>query len=116
MRLKSSIFLWVSLATILPMSALILGITAYSEKLYRKNIDNEVYLQMENIARELQFRLNYERQVMLSLASSPAMRQFSPILESAATGNLHIGYIEEVTKLNTFLAGFQHSVPGIDTD
>lgn len=115
MRLKSSIFLWVSFATILPLTALILGITAYSEELYRKNIDNDVYLNMENIAKELEFRFNYERQVMLSLTNSPAMKQFSPILQSAAEGDLHIDYFEEIEKLSDFLAGFQHSVPGIDT-
>ncbi len=115
MRLKSSIFLWVSLATIMPLTALILGITAYSEQLYRKNIDNELYQSMEDIAKQLEFRLSYEREVMLSLANSPAMKNFSPVLRTAAEGDLHIQYFEEVEKLNTFLAGFQHSVPGIDT-
>jgi len=115
MRLKSSIFLWVSFATILPLTALILGITAYSERLYRKNIDNDVYLNMENIAKELDFRLSYEKEVMLSLANSPAMKQFAPILRTAAEGDLHLNYFEEVDKLNAFLAGFQHSVPGLDT-
>ncbi len=115
MRLKSSIFLWVSLATTLPLTALILGITAYSEHVYRKNIDSDIYINIENIAKELEFRLNYERQVILSLASSPAMKQFAPILQTAAEGDLHINYFEEVDKLNNFLAGFQHSVPGLDT-
>ena len=115
MRLKSSIFLWVSFATILPLTALILGITAYSEDIYRKNIDKEVYLNMLNITKELEFRFSYERQVMHSLANSPAMKQFSPILETAAEGDLHINYFEEVEELSEFLAGFQHSVPGIDT-
>ncbi len=115
MRLKSSIFLWVSLATILPLTALILGITAYSEQVYLKNIDNDVYINMENIAKELEFRLTYEREVILSLANSPAMKQFAPVLQTAAEGDLHINYFEEVDKLNNFLAGFQHSVPGLDT-
>jgi len=115
MRLKSSIFLWVSFATILPLTALILGITAYSEELYRKNIDKDVFLNMENIAKELEFRFSYERQVMLSLTNSPAMNQFTPILQSAVEGDLHINYFEEVEELSGFLAGFQHSVPGIDT-
>lgn len=115
MRLKSSIFLWVSLATILPLTALILGITTYSERLYRKNVDNDLYLSMEEIAKQLEFRLIYEREVMLSLANSPAMKNFSPVLRTAADGDLHINYFEEVDKLNNFLAGFQHSVPGIDT-
>ncbi len=115
MRLKSSIFLWVSLATILPLTALTLGITAYSERVYLKNIDNDIYINMRNIAKELDFRLAYEREVILSLANSPAMKQFSPVLEAAAEGDLHTQYFEEVDKLNTFLAGFQHSVPGLDT-
>ncbi|RDH82619.1 MAG: sensor histidine kinase [endosymbiont of Galathealinum brachiosum] len=115
MRLKSSIFLWVSLATILPLTALILGITAYSEQVYLKNIDNDIYINMENISKELNFRLTYEREVILSLANSPAMEQFAPVLQTAAEGDLHINYFEEVDKLNNFLAGFQHSVPGLDT-
>ena len=115
MRLKSSIFLWVSFATILPLTALILGITAYSEHLYRQNVDTDVYLNMENIAKELEFRLSYEREVILSLASSPAMQQFAPVLRTAAEGDLHINYFEETEKLSDFLAGFQHSVPGLDT-
>ncbi|HEY9201833.1 MAG TPA: HAMP domain-containing sensor histidine kinase [Gammaproteobacteria bacterium] len=115
MRLKSSIFLWVSLATILPLSALVFGVTAYSEHMYRKSVDNDVYLNMENIAKELEFRLSYEREVILSLANSPAMKQFAPILRTAAEGDLHINYFEETEQLNNFLAGFQHSVPGLDT-
>jgi two-component system, NtrC family, sensor kinase len=115
MRLKSSIFLWVSLATTLPLTALILGITAYSERVYLKNIDNDIYINLQNISKELEFRLTYEREVILSLANSPAMEQFAPILQTAAEGDLHINYFEEVEKLNNFLAGFQHSVPGLDT-
>jgi len=115
MRLKSSIFLWVSLATILPLTALILGITTYSEQVYLKNIDSDIYINMQNISKELEFRLAYEREVILSLANSPAMKEFAPVLRTAAEGDLHIRYFEEVAKLNHFLAGFQHSVPGLDT-
>ncbi|MFW2372789.1 MAG: sensor histidine kinase [Gammaproteobacteria bacterium] len=115
MRLKSSIFLWVSLATIVPLTALILGITAYSEHLYQKNVDRDLQASMANIISELDFRLNYERDVINSLATSPAMQQFFPVLHSAAAGDLHSNYFEEVGKLNRFLAGFQHSVPGLDT-
>ena len=115
MRLKSSIFLWVSLATVLPLSALVLGITAYSEHLYKKNVDKDINVSMNNIVSELAFRLNYEREVVISLASSPAMKRFFPILEAAAEGDLHPQYFEEVDKINEFLAAFQHSVPGLDT-
>lgn len=115
MKLKSSIFLWVSLSTVLPLTALILGLTAYSEHLYRNNVDNTISSSMKNIVSELDFRLNYERDVMLSLASSPAMKRFFPTLQAASDGDLLPNYFDEVDKLNEFLEGFQHSVPGIDT-
>ncbi len=115
MRLKSSIFLWVSLATIIPLTALVLGITAYSEQLNRKNVDTDIQASMKNIISEINFHLKYEQDVILSLATSPTMKSFFPVLEVAAQGDLHPDYFEEVLKLNQFLAGFQHSVPGLDT-
>jgi two-component system NtrC family sensor kinase len=115
MRLKSSIFLWVSFATILPLTALVLGITAYSEHLHRQNVYKDIQINMKSIVSEMNFRLNYEQEVIMSLASSPAMQRFSPILLRAAAGDLHADYFEETKKLNDFLAGFQHSVPGLDT-
>lgn len=114
MRLKSSIFLWVSLATVVPLSALVLGITAYSERLYRHNVDDTIQSGMKNIVSELEFRFNYEREVMVSLASSPVMKQFAYTLNEVAKGEFPSSYFDEIANLNEFLAGFQHSVPGMD--
>lgn len=114
MRLKSSIFLWVSLATVIPLSALVLGITAYSEKLYRHNVDETIQSGMKNIVSELEFRFNYEREVMLSLASSPVMKQFTGTLNEVVKGEFPSSYFDEIAYLNEFLTGFQHSVPGVD--
>jgi two-component system NtrC family sensor kinase len=114
MRLKSSIFLWVSLATVIPLSALVLGITAYSERIYRQNVDETIQSGMKNIVSELEFRFNYEREVMLSLASSPVINDFTLTLNQLAKGELPSFYFDELSSLNEFLAGFQHSVPGVD--
>ncbi|MDH5764569.1 MAG: sensor histidine kinase [Gammaproteobacteria bacterium] len=115
MRLKSSIFLWVSLATIIPLTALIFAITAYSERLHHKNVESEIQTTIKNIISELEFRQNYVNKIVLSLATSPAIKNFYPVLQAAAESDLHANYFEEVDKLNRFLAGFQHSVPGLDT-
>lgn len=115
MRLKSSIFLWVSLATIIPLTALILVITAYSERLHHKNVESEIETGIKNIISELEFRQNYVNKIVLSLATSPAIKNFFPVLMAAAENDLHPNYFEEAGKLNRFLAGFQHSVPGLDT-
>ena len=94
MRLKSSIFLWVSLATIIPLTALIFGITAYSERLYKKNVDTNIHASMNNIVSELDFRLNYERKVIISLATSPAMKEFFPVLRDAPKTATVLGSIK----------------------
>ncbi|MBI3187747.1 MAG: hypothetical protein HYZ31_07820, partial [Gammaproteobacteria bacterium] len=112
--MKSSIFLWVSMATVIPLSALVLGITAYSERLYRQNVEETIQAGMKNIVSELEFRFIYEREVMLSLASSPAVKQFTDTLNQVAKGELPSFYFDELTSLNEFLTGFQHSVPGVD--
>ena len=114
MRLKSSIFLWVSLATVIPLSALVLGITAYSERLYRHNVDETIQGGIKNIVSELEFRFNYEREVMLSLASLPVMKQFRETLSQVANGTTPGTYTNELAALNNLLTGFQHSVPGVD--
>ena len=95
MRLKSSIFLWVSLATVIPLSALVLGITAYSERLYRHSVNDTIEGGMKNIVSELEFRFNYEREVMLSLASSPVMKQFTDTLSKVANGDWPSSYFDE---------------------
>ena len=102
------------MATVIPLSALVLGITAYSERLYRHNVEDTIQAGMKNIVSELEFRFNYEREVMLSLASSPAVKQFSDTLNQVAKGELPSFYFDELTGLNDFLTGFQHSVPGVD--
>lgn len=102
------------MATVIPLSALVLGITAYSERLYRHNVEDTIQAGMKNIVSELEFRFNYEREVMLSLASSPAVKQFTDTLNQVAKGELPSFYFDELTGLNDFLTGFQHSVPGVD--
>lgn len=102
------------MATVLPLSALVLGITAYSERLYRQNVDETIQAGMKNLVSELEFRFTYEREVMQSLASSPAVKQFTDTLNQVAKGELPSFYFDELNALNDFLTGFQHSVPGVD--
>lgn len=82
MRLKSSIFLWVSLATIIPLTALIFAITAYSERLHHKNVESEIQTTIKNIISELEFRQNYVNKIVLSLATSPAIKNFPRVTGS----------------------------------
>jgi len=111
-RLKTNIFLWVLLASILPLSILTLAAITYSEKQYLKEVGREVNTSLNNIVSEIDRRLYYERQMILSLANSDSMKQFLPILSSLTRGELHQNYFQLSDRLENFLTNFQGVVPG----
>ena len=115
MRLKTNIFLWVFWATFLPLSALVLGATAYSERLYRANVAQDVNSSLSSILSEIDRSLYYERQLVLALASAPDMRQYLPVLERAAAGELHPTFFERGERLKEFLKALQGVVPNFHT-
>ncbi len=112
MRLKTNIFLWVLLASILPLMVLSLGAITYSEKQYLQEVSREVNASLNNIVSELDRRLYYERQMILSLANSVSMRQYLPALKSVTRGDPHQAYFQLSDRLENFLSSFQGVVPG----
>lgn len=114
-RLQSTLFLWVSLATVVPLVLLVSGATAYSERLYRTAVARDINASLSGIVSEIDRNLFYERQLLLSLAEAPDMRQYYPVLEMAGDGQLHPTFFERGDKLKQFLAAFQGVVPNFRT-
>jgi len=112
LRLKTNIFLWVVLASVLPMAVLALVAITYSEQQYLKDVSRELNASLNNIVSEIDRRLYYERQMILSLSRSDTMQQYLPILKSVTRGDLHPRYFQRSEQLEKFLAGFQGVVPG----
>ncbi len=115
MQLKTSIFIWVALATLVPMTALILAATSYSERLYREKVDREVITSLHNFIAEIDRRLRYERQTFQSLIYAPALEQYVPVLRSAAEDRIHPEFFERTDRINDFLEAFQSIVPALST-
>lgn len=115
MRLKTNIFLWVSLATVLPLTLLVLGATAYSERIYREKVVDEVNASLNGIIAEIDRRLRVEREMVLALTEAPAMRRFFPVLERAAAGEIHTEFSRRSDEFNAFLEAFQNIVPSLST-
>ncbi|HEX6174624.1 MAG TPA: sensor histidine kinase, partial [Candidatus Binatia bacterium] len=113
MRLKTNIFLWVSLATVLPLTFLVLGATAYSERIYREKVVGEVNASLNNVIAEIDRRLRVEREMVLALTEAPAMRRFFPVLERAAVGEVHAEFSRRSDEFNAFLEAFQNIVPSL---
>ncbi|HHQ41653.1 MAG TPA: hypothetical protein ENK20_05125, partial [Chromatiales bacterium] len=62
MRLRTNIFLWVALASVVPLTALALGALAYSELLYRRGIEREIASTLGAVVAEMDRRLLFERE------------------------------------------------------
>ena len=115
LTLKSNIFLWVFLATVVPLTALALGATYYSQRSYQREVQREVSTSLTNLGAEIDRRLLTQREVVASLAGAPAVQAYLPILHAAADGHLHDEYRKRSAQLNHFLEEMETILPGIYT-
>jgi len=106
-RLKSSTFLWVFLATAVPICIATLYATIYSERLYREDADREIAGSLNNIASEIRRRLLLDRDLLASLSEVPPVREFLPILEQLNDGRRHPEFDSRLPRLDRFLDDIQ---------
>ena len=111
MRLKTNIFVWVFLSTLLPLALLVLAATTYSERRYQNEVNRDMASRLSSLVSEIDRSLYYERQMVLALAGSADMRQYLPVLKSASEGVVHPGLFPRGERLSRFLASFQGVVP-----
>lgn len=115
LQLRTHIFLSVTLAILVPMSVLILAATGYSEKLYRRDIDREVFDSLANTLAEVDRRLVYERDTFRAFATAPPMEDYFPVMLAAAEGQIHEEFFERTDRINNFFEAFQNIVPSLNT-
>lgn len=115
MKLKTSIFLWVNFAALLPLALLVFGVTAYSENRYQAEVAQQISLNLTNLVSEIKRRLYYDNQVVLSLASAQSMLEYLPVLNAMNEGKRHHQYFQRSQRLVDFLSSFQSVVPGFRT-
>ncbi len=115
MKLKTDIFLWVFLATVVPLTLLVLGATTYGERRYEHQVAREINAGLGNLVSEIDRTLYYERQMVLALANAPDMRNYLDVLAQASEGALHPEFFPRTKRLNQFLASFQGVVPSFST-
>ena len=67
MKLKSYIFRWVTLATLLPATALGLFATYYVQNLYHLDATEDIQHSLENISAEISRSLSADQKLILKL-------------------------------------------------
>ncbi len=107
MRLKTSIFLWIFPAAVVPLAALVLIVTTYSESQYTTNVNREVQSSLDSIIGTIDRRFVIERNLVKGLISVPALQRYIPVLNRHLEGQLHPQYVLRTEWINGFLETFQ---------
>ncbi len=115
MRLKTSIFLWIFPAAVVPLAALVFIVTAYSESQYTADVNREAQNSLESIVGTLDRRFLIERDLVKGLVSVPAMERYIPVLERHLHGELHPQYVLRTDWVRDFLDTFQSIMRDLET-
>ena len=112
MRIRSHIFISVFLATVLPLVALALLASYYSENNYQREIRREMLGNLDRITVEISHEMQDARNLVLGISRASAMREFMPVLQSVHDDESHPSVRLLRRKLNRYLKGFQTIIPG----
>lgn len=112
MRIRSHIFISVFLATVLPLVALALAASYYSEYSYQREIKREILTSLNGVTTEISHELQNSRNLVLGISRATAVKSFIPILESVAVGENHPSIRLLRRKINRYFEGFQTILPG----
>jgi two-component system, NtrC family, sensor kinase len=114
-RLRTNISLWVSLATVLPLTVLVLVVTVYSERQYSSDRDREIGASLNTLVAEMDRRLHFEREVIGALVDSAPMQGFLSVLAQARDGRKHPQFNLRAAQLGIFLEEFTALIPDVGT-
>ncbi len=113
MSIKSNIFIWFFVATVLPLTALALSAIYYSEYNYEKTVSHDISNSINRLATDLLRNHERNRELVLGLANSPAVKEILPILYSASKNRIHPDINVRRARLNRFFEGFQTILSGV---
>jgi len=115
MRLHSNIFLWIFIATVLPLTVLALVATSYVQDQYEEQVYRRLHVNLNNMAAEIRRHFDNERAILMALSDSDELRDFTPVLDSIRQGRLPGDYHQSYRRLARFLRSFSRIQPGTHT-
>ncbi|RMG53771.1 MAG: HAMP domain-containing protein [Gammaproteobacteria bacterium] len=112
--IRSSIFLWVFAATVVPLTLLVLVVTAWSERQHIHQVDRQMQSGLDYLVSELERRLTFERDVIEALAVSPALRRFVEVLGAVEDGDT--SRLDTLRRQREALTGFLEEFQAVFLD
>ena len=112
MRIRSHIFISVFFATIVPLVALALAASYYSEHSYQREIKREIVTSLNGMTADISHELRNSQNLVLGISRATAVKSFFPILKSVSKEENHPSIRLLRRKINRYLEGFQTIIPG----
>lgn len=112
MRIRSHIFISIFFATVVPLVALALAASYYSEYSYQREIKREIITSLNGMTVEISHELQNSQNLVLGISRATAIKSFMPILKSVANDENHPSIRLLRRKINRYLEGFQTIIPG----
>ena len=113
MRIRTQIFSWVFLATIVPLTALVLAATYYVEYDYEQSVRESVATSLDTLGGELKRRLQANRDLAMGLARANAVREFVPLISRLDKGETDPMFNVYRSRITHYFAGFQTILQGM---
>ncbi len=112
MNIRTNVFIWIFFATILPLTALALGATYYSEIVFERDVTESLRNRLNQLSVEIQQQHHVDEQFVLGLARSPAVLEIVPVLQQRRRGTAHREINIRRARINRFFEGFQTILTG----
>lgn len=116
MRIRTQIFSWVFLVTIVPLTFLALAATYYIEYNYERSARAAINTSLDTLVGELKRHLQSNRDLAIGLARSNAIQEFLPLMKKANQGdqdNDNPMFSIDRSRITHYFEGFQTILPGM---
>ena len=112
LSLRTNLFVWIFVATVVPLTALALGATYYSEQRYKADVQREINASLTNLTVEIDRYLRLEREILRGLTNARAVRALLPVLAQPTGDDDTEPYRAASAQLGQFLVELQAILPG----
>ncbi|VAW97681.1 signal transduction histidine kinase, nitrogen specific, NtrB [hydrothermal vent metagenome] len=112
MKIRTQVFSWVFLATIVPLTTIALVATYYIESDYQRGVDAAVSASLDTLNSELKRTLELQVELADGLAKSNAVQDFLPSLKEADVGRFTSMFNVQRSRINHYFEGFQTILQG----
>jgi len=112
-KIRTQIFSWVFLATIVPLTTAALIATYYIEYDYESGVQQSINANLQNLGVELKRRLQAQQDFALGLSRADAVQDFLPLLKRAESGQVPAGFNTHRSRINHYFEGFQTILQGM---